>query len=440
MRYATRSWKVAVAAGLACGCPKLDPFACTEDSHCDLQAGGVCLDEGCAYADDDCESDLRWHEDVPGVGGQCVEPDGGSTSTGPGFTDGSSSSDESTSDTGIASCGLELPLSIDTEVLSGDVALENYPLLVDVASAELASAASDGSDVFFVDEAGAVLPHELEAFDGDSVRAWVRLPMYAAGQALPIGLRFGDAAITPAYDPTAVWPETFVGVWHLDDPLTGPEGDTQLDSTIHAEHGETLGTMAPEQLVDAAVGSGLAFDGDDSVLIEASFIDTFEAITVSIWARVDSDGTIDSPFFERVSGHGLYPRCRKRLDDDGAVQCQVGVNEGTLTARPPERLVPRGELWLVAITYEPDTGELVAYVDGQAAASNTTDPAPIDGGSGIPRLGFIDEFGGHVGILDEFRVADTVLPEAWLAADAVSQADPSAVVSITGPATPAPCP
>lgn len=444
MRLATRPWVVAVAAGLAFGCPRLDPFACTEDSQCDLAGGGACRDGGCAYEDSECDpSGLRWHEDVPGVGGQCVEGEGGSTSTGIDPTTDSTSTSTSTtsgsSDTGVAICGLQLPLAVDTEALSGDVLLEGYPLLVDVSSVELSDAAPDGSDVFFVDEAGTVLPHELEAIAADSIRAWVRLPAYTPGQPLALGLRFGDSSGVPTNDPTDVWPETYVGVWHLDDPLEGPEGDLQLDSTIHGEDGMTFGTMGSDQVVDVAVGSGLSFDGDDSVEMGASFVGSLESVTISIWAQVDTDGTVDSPFFERVSGDSLFPRCRKRLDTDGAIQCQAGVSEQTRLARAPDGTVPRGELHLIALTYDADAGIIAVYVDGQLEDSSEGDPGPLDPGPNVPRLGFISEFGGHVGLLDEFRVADTVLSEAWLAADAVSQAEPGVIVGVQGPAMPVAC-
>ena len=437
--FATKPSLIAVAVGLVCGCPRLDPFACTDDSQCDLQAGGACRSEGCAYEDGTCPSDLRWHEDVPGLGGQCVEEDDGSTTTGPAPASSSSESTDGSSDTGVAVCGFELPLSVDTETLSGDVLLEDYPLLVDVSSSELADAAPDGSDVFFVDDSGTVLPHELEAIAADSIRAWVRLPAYTPGQPLALGLRYGDPARAPTNDPTDVWPETYVGVWHLDDPLEGPEGDVQLDSTINGEDGMTFGTMQPDQVVDVAVGSGLLFDGDDSVEMSASFVGSLESVTISIWAQVDTDGTVDSPFFERVSGDNIYPRCRKRLDTDGAIQCQAGVNDETRLARAPDGAMPRGELHLVALTYDADAGIIAAYVDGLLADSSEGEPGPLDPGPELPRLGFITEFGGHIGLLDEFRVADTVLPEAWLAADAVSQTNPTAIVGVQGPATAVPC-
>jgi len=439
IRFVSRPSIAAVVAALA-GCPSLDPFACDEDSQCDLMGGGACRDGGCAYPDSECQpSELRWHEDVPGMGGRCVELEPTSTETGSDSTTDSGSGSEETSDTGVAACGVLLPLSVETDVLSGDTLLEGYPLLIDVSSTDLAGAAVDGSDLWFVDDVGTVLPHELEAIEPDSIRAWVRLPTYTPGQPLDLGIRFGDPTEVPAYDPAAVWPSTFVGVWHLDEALVGPEGDVQLDSTVNGEDGQTFGTMSPDQVVDAAVGAGLSFDGDDSVEIEAGFVGSLESVTISVWAQVDTDGTVDSPFFEAISGQSIYPRCRKRLDTDGAIQCQAGVNGETRLARAPEETMPRGELHLVALTYDAETGLIAAYVDGALADSSEGDPGPLDSGSGTPRLGFIDEFGGHVGLLDEFRVADTVLPEAWLAADAVSQSDPSSVVSVAGPATPAPC-
>jgi hypothetical protein len=58
----------------------------------------------------------------------------------------------------------------------------------------------------------------------------------------------------------------------------------------------------------------------------------------------------------------------------------------------------------------------------------------------VPEIGRIAEFGYLLGVLDELRVIDRPLPEAWIAADERSQRDPGAITRIVGAPRPTPCP
>lgn len=426
---------------MACvsGCPRLDAFSCGEGvGQCDLRDEGQCVDGWCAYPDSGCESGSRWHGDAPGVGGTCVPPqpvDG--TTTGPPPAD-SSSSEASTG--AIPTCGSQLVVSVDTMALSPTEVLEGYPLLVALEDPALVGIA----DAWWSDAGGDALAFELEAIDADAgaLRAWVVLPAWTAGEHLQLVLRFGDPQGVPAIDPGSVWPDGFVGVYHLDDPLTAGRADLELDSTSLQNHGLAMGGMAAEQVVPGMIGSGIAFDGDDDEiqLVDASFIGMLASSTVSIWARVDADGSVENPFFSRVNGDDLYSRCRIRPDDDGAVQCQTQVDEVPLALRTPAKLVPRGEWHHVAITFDADTGRFALYTNGEFMEEGMLAAQAQDAGDNVPQLGRINEFGGLLGVLDEFRVVDRPLSAAWIAADERSQREPGSVVRIVGPVQPAVCP
>ncbi len=439
---------VSIAVVYATGCPRLDAFACNDGAQCDLAAGGVCMDGWCAYPDPTCDEGHRWHGDAPGVGGTCVPlpPDPSTTeasstsSSSPSTASSESSSSAAESSSGVSQCGQQITVRVDTMELAGRTVLEGYPLVVDVSDTSLVGAPL----TWWADTNGDPLPHEIEAFDADTgtVRAWVRLPTWTAGEPLDILLRFGEPELAPANDPADVWPDGFRAVLHLDDPLTGGMRDMQLDSSGDDQHAIAIGDMGADQVVDGVVGEGIAFAGGEQQLqfVGNTFAGTLDSSTIAIWGRVDSDGTIENPFFSRMNGEGLYPRCRIRPDEDGAVQCQTIVDGEPIALRSLASHVPRGEWHHVAITFDASTGLFLLYVNGELVDQETLAAMPQGGGQQVPQLGRINEFNSLIGVLDELRVVDFPLPEAWIAADARSQRDPVRIATIVAGPEPIACP
>lgn len=445
---------VAVMAAGSVACPSLDPFECSTASACDLNPDGACADGYCAYPDDACPSDLRWHDAAPGVGGTCVpastaddsgtDPSASSSSSAGETTAAppqTTSSGEVDSTTGAEQqCSADVTLRVDTNLLAGNLVLDAYPLLVDVSDPGVAFAQRTGADIFFTDLDGNVLPHELEAVEGQRLRAWVRLPTWKPGLPLDIVLHAGDADDTPVPDPDAVWPETFVGVWHLDEPLTGSRtGDLQRNSASADFQGRTGGMMAAEQLVDGVVGPALFFDGIDDIVnvddrASEPWTTLFQSISVSVWTRVDDPGGVDleNPIFERGAGHSLYPRARRRPDGNDSIQAQVGVNGGTIGVAPDG--FPFGEFRHLVLVLDAEEPRFRVYFDGTEVAANDPEANPVgphDEGNGTPLLGRFGEYENSLlGIIDEFRVADSALSPAWIAADVISQRQPELIVSV----------
>ena len=435
---------MSIVALCAAGCPRVDAFACGEGGQCDLAAGGVCVDGWCAYPDGTCDEGHRWHGDAPGVGGTCVpvtpDPTTGDPSSTSSSTSSSSSSSSESSSSGLPQCGEQLTVRVDTMALAGRAVLDGYPLIVSVTDPSLVGAPA----TWWTDADGVALAHEIEAFDPDagSLRAWVRLPSWTAGEPLDIHLRFGEEALAPANDPADVWPEGFLAVLHLDEPLTGSTRDVQLDSSGDGQDAVAINGMAAEQIVEGVVGEGVAFAGaeDELQFVGNTFAGTLDSSTISIWGRVDSDGSIENPFFSRVNGDNLYPRCRVRPDKDGALQCQTIVDEVPIALRAGASVVPRGQWHHAAITFEASTGVFALYANGEFITEEIMAAIPQGGGTYVPQLGRIEEFGSLIGVLDEFRVVDHPLPAEWIAADEVSQRDPASIATIVAGPEPIACP
>jgi hypothetical protein len=424
---------------LLAGCPSLRAYTCADVSDCDLRDGGVCMDGHCAYADVDCASGARWSSNAPD-GGQCVPgtpvADDGGTTDGSGATQTGGETDSGDTTSGVE-CGSRILVRIDGAALAEENQLESYPLLVDLEHAALVGV----GDVFFTDAEDAPLPFELEDFDDEigALRAWVRLPL-VDGQPLDIYLRFGDPAVVPDNDSTDVWAPWYVGVWHLHDALTGNDTDVVRDSTANEEHGRTKGSMTADRVVSTVIGAGFVFEGgDDAVEFEASFAGTLESYTISVWAQVDGDGTAEGPLFEKMNGHNLYPRCRKRLDVDGAMQCQMQHDGTVYLVRADAETVPRGEFWHVALVWDAEIGLFELYIDGVLERSETYPPGASTPGTSLPQIGRSNEHNSLTGMLDEFRVVDRALSADWIAADAKSQRDPSSVVLDVGAPEPVEC-
>ncbi len=431
----------------ACGilfaaCPKVSPFACEDDGQCDREdVGGVCIDGDCAYVDEDCPgSGLRFSPNAGDRAGECVPGGGTETTTGTGTS--SSSNDDATSGD-IPTCGTRRLVELDAGLL-GPTSLPGYPALVVVVDSTLAAdALADASDVWFADESGTALPHEIDDWDPTTgtLAAWVRLPGWEVGTPLVVALHAGDIEHAPAPMPSAVW-DSFAAVWHLGDALSDEEGEVVRDSSAALHHGFALGGMTADQVGDGVIGRAFLFDGvDDVVDVEAPFVGTLESFTVSWWTRIDGDDSTHHPFFQALNGT-LYPRCRRLIVDSGSnLFCQIGIETETLGVGAEETELPDGEIRHFALTYDGETSVARLFASGAEVSMDTPKiPGPLMTGTEHLGLGRIDEFGSLLGMLDEFRISLEVLPPEWIAADVRVQGTPSNLILAIDPPEPVACP
>jgi hypothetical protein len=442
---------VGLSLGVAAGCPRLGAYACAADEDCD-RAGetGRCLADGaCAYPDDGCESGWVRSPNAADRPGQC-EPVDASESTGQTDGDGASGVLEGSSGSGSSGvvssgdsgptpgCGGLVRIEVATTFLSASEVLEGYPLLVSIEDAEIVGAiAASGEEPVITDAAGLVLPQELERLDegAGTLALWVRLPAYALGESLPLQLRWGGGEL--AGDPAEVWTERWAGVWHMDDVLSGIDGDEIRNSARSTEPGLTEGQMQPEQSVAGAVGQGLQFDGiDDAVLVDAEFVGQLDSYAITFWVRYD--GAADGPgdYFQRLNGDYFYPRCWRQAT--GSVFCQYIVDD-VVTSLGSGLDQEVGQLLHLAMTRDAASGSHRLYIDGELVNENLD---PI--GSTLPDDGHPFEIGrGELGSLpgsiDELRVSEQALPETWVRADYRTQLEPGAALGSVGAVEMVPC-
>lgn len=135
---------------------------------------------------------------------------------------------------------------------TGAEVLENFPVLVRLSATspsgfDYADCASDGSDMRFADDAGNLIPHEIDTWDtaGESL-VWVKLPKLGAGTTF--SMWYGGTAA--AGDTTGTW-SAYTGVWHMDEA-----SGSVADATGHGLTASPQGNTANSIAVEGAVGNG----------------------------------------------------------------------------------------------------------------------------------------------------------------------------------------
>lgn len=189
-----------------------------------------------------------------------------------------------------------------------NAALANFPVLVKIAEYDENAGTGiqgfsyedcrklNGGDLRFADENGTLLDSEVEIWNpqGESL-VWVKVPTLIKGTKIT---GYYGWLLAPSLDPTAVWDENYVGVWHMDENNAA----TMLaDSTANARsfvrsknypNGMTNGVLG-------VVGSSIKFNGGDSkgqyaIPDSAGNFDGFNAITVEAWTWQDDHNATEN--------------------------------------------------------------------------------------------------------------------------------------------------
>jgi hypothetical protein len=176
-------------------------------------------------------------------------------------------------------------LDIDTSFATSD--LLDVPLLVQLDAAHLDlydELLPSGADLRFVDVDGSRLAHEIEQWNAAGTSfVWVRLPRLRGAPAEQyITLYFGNPSAIPDSNGTAVWDDSFSGVWHLGDGAVGVGGiGNYQDSTARYAHGDDRVASSGKA---GTIGAGQSFAAGDAVMIpDGGALGITTALTVEAW-------------------------------------------------------------------------------------------------------------------------------------------------------------
>jgi hypothetical protein len=211
---------------------------------------------------------------------------------------------------GDYSCNTQI--TINSAKVVGSADFTDFPVLISLTDDSLKNTGcgvitdSNGYDIIFTDSAGTTqLDHEIEKYDGAAgeLVAWVRVPTLSVSADTVIYVYYGNSNISSSQeDPSGLWVNGYVGVWHLDEEQagTGTVGLYQ-DSTSNNNDGNDYVSATGQE---GQIGGGQQFSGNgDSVQIphDAS-LNLTDAMTISFWIKpTQNTGT-----FNRVVEKGLW--------------------------------------------------------------------------------------------------------------------------------------
>ena len=360
-----------------------------------------------------------------------------------GFTSGFSTSGSSPSawlflvDDGTTESSHKATVTIPAS--APDESLTDYPAYVDLSHmtpAFWSTVANGGGDIRVFNSDGTVeLPREVvscdTATDTGELHVKTDLSVFADNQ-----IRIycdgvsSDYASTDTYGSENVWDSNFALVSH--DGLTDSTGNNTLTNDG--------GVVATGQ-----IGDGLEFDETGSDKVTAGSATAIDDIwssggTMSVWARVDSDG------------EGTYGRF---LDKGGASGLGWAfVTNGTNSDKPRfsvDRATTNGQWDMPAITYgstpqhfsvtynaNSAANDPLMYLDGasQSVTEFTTPAGSVSSDAahdlwiGNRENGANREFDG---VLDEIRLSTTERSAGWIATEYANQNDPFTFYTVSTP-------
>ena len=141
---------------------------------------------------------------------------------------------------------------------TGKTTINNFQALVKLSDGDdygfsYAEAAADGSDLWFEDADGNVIPHEIDTWDtSGSSFVWVRIPQLS-GTNTKITMHWGDAAEKKTTGQNTWY--GFAGVWHMNATGTESEPDAAANGLAAVPY-ITSGTANISRDANGMVGAG----------------------------------------------------------------------------------------------------------------------------------------------------------------------------------------
>ncbi|HVT08599.1 MAG TPA: LamG-like jellyroll fold domain-containing protein, partial [Polyangia bacterium] len=243
--------------------------------------------------------------------------------------------------------------------------LSNYPLLLDITSANLKTVANgghvqnaNGYDITFVGAdsttcggpSTCTFNYEIESYTATTGRviAWVQIPALktvSASSNQTIVVKYGDATISsPTQNASGTWDTSFKGVWHLNQSSTAA-----TDSTSTAASASFQGSPSPAT-ASGLVGSGIATSGTTG----SGYLD-YRSTTFN-WTS--SDTFTYEGWFNTTDSFGPLFSQRDNGAGNPVIDITVGYNGSTSNSGKMSVLV------------RDDTGGTYAQVNGSTAVND----------------------------------------------------------------------
>lgn len=288
--------------------------------------------------------------------------------------------------------------------------LVGQPVLIsDPSDANLqANAKADGSDIFFLDATNGLVPLEFEKYDNTTgtLVAWVQVPVSNLSDTV-LTMYYGNPSATSLANPTGVWDNNFVGVYHVGNGtvLSG------ADST-----GRFNGTIANATVnATAQIDGGATFNGTNASIKSTvnAGITGDVALTVECWANPTAVTATQQMC--GYGGGGTRDSMNLYIGANGGGS--ISIEYGSAGERTAGGVIVGGAWRYFVGTKSPGAinTNTTLYLDGSSQAFATTDAGTPNFTSSKFSMGVRqDNQNFFAGSIDEFRVSNIVRPTAYI--------------------------
>lgn len=326
------------------------------------------------------------------------------------------------------SYGFKKTITIDPNMVSGSSDLENFPILINVVDADLATSGnggkvsnSNGYDIRFTYENSVSwLAHDIEFYDetDGTYTAWVNLPVLSATENTVIEMYYGNVDVSVDPSSATVWND-YYGVYPLgNDDLSDASANGYNGTGLGGGTSDATGIAGRSQFFDNATDDRIELAGFPNLGDES--VGTDNQFTISAWVYIPTltgfgTGRIFSDDVNNTDGYAIS------VGDNVAGQVRsytrnfagAGIINGTET-------LTINEWHQVVLVVDRDNQDRIIYLDGASSNSDLSDvgtwlsdagPAAI-GGEGTG--GELNTFGGRI---DHVTITNGVRNEHWIATE-----------------------
>jgi hypothetical protein len=329
-------------------------------------------------------------------------------------------------------------ITIDSTKVNAD--LTNFPVYIDLYDSDLLQdAQASGNDIFFTDDQGNLLDHEIESYERvynsshACLIAWVKANI-SSSQNTILSIYYGNPTADNQENPSTVWDDAYKGVWHLRENQSGV-GSNNLyeDSTINFNDGDDhVSATGKEGQIDG----GQEFDGSDDY-IYASDIDVTH-LTISAWIKPQDWGLGSEDYIHQIVGDENLDLGKAtlsfRIGSQGLESYKqklgLGINiSGTWSDFESQSNLLVDTWQYIVVTF--DGNDIKFYIDGNHDRTQSNSGS-ISNFVNEWVIGYVLQPGFRCfdGYIDELRIADTSFTADWIQTEYNNQKSPKTFYSI----------
>ena len=338
-------------------------------------------------------------------------------------------------------------ITLHASKVIGASPLIDFPVMIELNGSQFQEIENDigpnGYDIEFrASDETTPLTHEIEIYDesNDLLVAWVKISSLSTASDTVIYMYYGDSAITsPTHNPPGVWNSTFGAVWHLkEDPALAGSGGIR-DSTGNNNHGTDNGGMNSGSQIGGPAGNALSFDGiDDYLAVPNSGSIDFgdENFTISFWIKgIDAEVPNQKRLLEKgTSSGGCGAGKRYEIYASGDWDFKFTIDDNSVKTEKTfsQSDILNGSWHYAQFIRDAGSDRFKIYIDGSYFSEKTgVATSNISNGCDLYIANQHNNSGRQPKVsYDEFRIINTVHPDAWIQTEFNNQDSPSTFYTV----------